>query len=60
MRLLCDNFDGRFIAMILFGQHLLKGFLAGGGSQGLLVLEALIYMQLHVGAAGAPAPFHSV
>ena len=30
MRLLCDNFDGRFIVMVVCGQHLLKGLLAGG------------------------------
>jgi len=51
MRLLCDNFDWRFIAMIVFGQHLLKGLLAGGGSGGLLVVEGLIYMRLQVGAS---------
>lgn len=27
LRLLSDNFDWRFIAMIVFGQHLLKGLL---------------------------------
>ena len=50
MRLLCDNFDPRFIAMVVFGQHLLKGFVAGGGGAGLMVVEGLIYMKLNVGA----------
>eukprot|EP00669_Euglena_mutabilis_P008041 TRINITY_DN3194_c0_g1_i3.p1 TRINITY_DN3194_c0_g1~~TRINITY_DN3194_c0_g1_i3.p1 ORF type:complete len:619 (+),score=242.09 TRINITY_DN3194_c0_g1_i3:29-1858(+) len=51
MRLLCDNFDWRFIFMVVCGQHLLKGMLAGGGSEGLLVVEGMIYMRLHVGAS---------
>eukprot|EP00668_Euglena_longa_P004893 GGOE01005734.1.p1 GENE.GGOE01005734.1~~GGOE01005734.1.p1 ORF type:complete len:628 (+),score=126.49 GGOE01005734.1:124-1884(+) len=51
MRLLCDNYGWRFILMVLCGQHLLKGLLAGGGSQGLLVVESFIYMRLRVGAS---------
>jgi len=51
LRLLSDNFDWRFILMVVFGQHCLKGLLSGGGSQGLLAVEGLIYMRLHVGAS---------
>eukprot|EP00667_Euglena_gracilis_P005873 EG_transcript_5913 len=51
MRLLGDNFGWKFLAMVFCGQHLLKGMLAGGGSQGLLMVEGLIYMRLHVGAS---------
>eukprot|EP00667_Euglena_gracilis_P004235 EG_transcript_4254 len=47
MRLLCDNFDSRFIVMVFCGLHLLKGML----SAGLSVVEGLIYMQLRVGAS---------
>ncbi len=45
------DYDWRFIAMVVCGQHLLKGLLAGGGSQGMLVVEGLTYMKLQVGAA---------
>ena len=45
MRLLCDNFDRRFVAMVFCGVHLLKGFCGG-----LMVVEGLIYMRLHTGA----------
>lgn len=54
LRLLSDNFDWRFIVMVVCGQHLLKGMLAGGGSGGLLVVEGLIYMRLRVGASCMP------
>eukprot|EP00668_Euglena_longa_P004609 GGOE01005379.1.p1 GENE.GGOE01005379.1~~GGOE01005379.1.p1 ORF type:complete len:613 (-),score=226.53 GGOE01005379.1:285-2123(-) len=59
LRLLGDNYDWRFIVMIVCGQHLLKGMLSGGGSQGMLVVEGLTYMRLQVGAA-AKVTFQSV
>lgn len=51
LRLLSDNFDGKFVRMVFFGEHLLKGMLGGGGGGGFLVIEGIAYMQLQVGAS---------
>lgn len=36
VRLLCDNFGTKFVAMNIFGEHFLKGVLLAGGSGGLV------------------------
>ena len=36
LRLLCDNFGAKFVAMNVFGEHFLKGVLLAGGSGGLV------------------------
>ena len=51
IRLLCDNFGAPFVVMVIFGEHLLKGLLGGGGSGGFLVIEGIAYLKLQVGAS---------
>eukprot|EP00667_Euglena_gracilis_P005147 EG_transcript_5174 len=50
--LLADSFGWRFVVLVVFGEHLLKGFLGGGGcSGGFLVIEGMAYLQIQVGAS---------
>eukprot|EP00667_Euglena_gracilis_P003590 EG_transcript_3598 len=53
LRLLVAVFGWKFLVLVVFGEHLLKGFLSGSGSNtgGLLVIEGLIYLRLQVGAS---------
>eukprot|EP00668_Euglena_longa_P017466 GGOE01021876.1.p1 GENE.GGOE01021876.1~~GGOE01021876.1.p1 ORF type:complete len:640 (-),score=180.93 GGOE01021876.1:225-2144(-) len=49
---LADSFGWRFVVLVVFAEHLLKGFLGGGGcSGGFLVIEGMAYLQLQVGAS---------
>ena len=36
MQMLCREFHWKFVVMIIFGEHLLKGLLTAGGTGGLL------------------------
>lgn len=48
---LTDVYGLRFVIFIIFGIHLLKGFLTAGGGGGLLIIENLAYLELQVGAS---------
>eukprot|EP00667_Euglena_gracilis_P004274 EG_transcript_4298 len=37
--------------MVFFGEHLLKGFLAGGGSGGFFIIENRIYLKMQIGSS---------
>jgi len=48
---LTDAYGAKFVLYLMFGQHFLKGVLAGGGTGGLLVIRGRAFMAMGVDAS---------